>query len=167
MSDEKQLEDLLTPYHEIIQIESNKIYLGNQTAVGAPPDIWNYNEENIEEISNLLKRLNIKTIICCADNICKFPNDFTYYQIPARDTPKFNYNDYFDIVADNINNSLKNGNVIIHCNAGVSRSATALIAYLIKYQNMNLDDAINHVKSKRSCIDITNFYDQLKKFKDI
>lgn len=159
---DQELNDLMTPFHEIIEVNGNIIYLANQSAVGAPPDIWNYTQEDIDAIKENLKLLNIATIICCADDICVFPNDFTYYQIPARDTPSFKYIEYFDLVAFYINESLQYGSVMIHCNAGVSRSASALIAYFIKYLNMSLHDAIRYVKSKRTCVNVNNFYEQLE-----
>lgn len=47
---------------------------------------------------------------------------------------------------------MKKGRVLIHCNAGVSRSASVTIAYLIKYHKMSYNDAYDHVKMLRPCI---------------
>lgn len=46
----------------------------------------------------------------------------------------------------------RNGRILIHCNAGVSRSSTVCIAYLMLCRNMNFDSAFALVKSKRECI---------------
>lgn len=43
-------------------------------------------------------------------------------------------------------------NVIVHCAAGVSRSATVVIAYLIRKHQWVFDEAFSFVKSKRSLI---------------
>ncbi|KXJ12192.1 dual specificity protein phosphatase 14 [Exaiptasia diaphana] len=60
---------------------------------------------------------------------------------------------YFDMVADKIDAVKKeNGRVLVHCVAGVSRSATLVIAYLMKYYKMTLKDSHDFVKKKRSII---------------
>lgn len=43
-------------------------------------------------------------------------------------------------------------NVLVHCNAGVSRSATVVIGYLMEHHNMTYDQAHQVVKTKRPCI---------------
>lgn len=43
-------------------------------------------------------------------------------------------------------------NILVHCNAGVSRTATLAIAYLMHYRNMTFEDAYNLVKEKRPAI---------------
>ena len=43
-----------------------------------------------------------------------------------------------------------NDNILIHCNEGVSRSVSIMIAILIKKYGYNLKDAIEYVKSKRT-----------------
>lgn len=45
-----------------------------------------------------------------------------------------------------------NGRILIHCNAGVSRSASVCIAYLMLHRKMNFSAAFSCVKSKRECI---------------
>ncbi len=53
-------------------------------------------------------------------------------------------------ILDEIHNCLQKGNrCIVHCFAGVSRSSTMVIAYLMKYKNMRLGEAYDLVKSKR------------------
>jgi dual specificity phosphatase 10 len=42
--------------------------------------------------------------------------------------------------------------VLVHCYAGMSRSPTIVIAYLMRYRNMTMLDAHSFVKSKRKCI---------------
>ena len=44
----------------------------------------------------------------------------------------------------------KDNNILIHCNEGVSRSVTIVLAILIKKYNYDLKNAIEFVKSKRT-----------------
>lgn len=57
----------------------------------------------------------------------------------------------------------KTGNItLIYCVAGVSRSATLCIAYLMKHCNLTLIEAYNHVKLRRPRIKPNcNFFKQL------
>ena len=42
--------------------------------------------------------------------------------------------------------------MLIHCHAGVSRSATVCMAYIMKSLGYNLRSAYDYVKNKRSCV---------------
>jgi protein-tyrosine phosphatase len=49
--------------------------------------------------------------------------------------------------------------------AGISRSTTLLIAYLIRYKGMKSDDALHYVRARRSIIDPNpGFWNQLKQY---
>ncbi|RWS26366.1 hypothetical protein B4U80_00010 [Leptotrombidium deliense] len=59
---------------------------------------------------------------------------------------------FFDKVCDTIHTKLRQKkSVLVHCAAGISRSTTLVIAYLMKYEHMKLQDAYALVKLKRTC----------------
>lgn len=67
-----------------------------------------------------------------------------------------------------IKSSLKNndGAVLVHCNAGVSRSVSVIIGYLMLELHYNFDDAYKLVKNVRPCCQPNiGFINQLKHLK--
>ena len=59
----------------------------------------------------------------------------------------------------------KNGKVFVHCRAGVSRSATVCIAYIMKHMGSDVTNAYEFVKTKRPCISPNlHFMGQLLEF---
>lgn len=89
-----------------------------------------------------------------------------YKKIPADDYDSFNYKIYFDEMSDFINESLLDqGKILVHCAVGASRSPTAIIAYLIKYKDMSMEDALILVKKKRPLVHPNDgFIQQLKDY---
>ncbi|KAJ0762870.1 putative phosphoric monoester hydrolase [Helianthus annuus] len=59
---------------------------------------------------------------------------------------------YFDDCFGFINEAKRTGSVLVHCFAGRSRSATVVVAYLMKTHGMRSSKALNLVKSKRSVV---------------
>lgn len=57
-------------------------------------------------------------------------------------------------------------NVLVHCNAGVSRASMVAIAYLMHYEDMSFDAAYSSVKKKRPAIQPNDgFKKQLSRMK--
>ena len=57
------------------------------------------------------------------------------------------------------------GCVLVHCQAGMSRSGAIAVAYLMKTQNLSYADALASVKQARRCVAPNgNFEQQIKKY---
>lgn len=65
-----------------------------------------------------------------------------------------------------LHSSLNDNNVLVHCHKGKQRSATIIIAYLMKFANMTKDEAMFTVKTKRPviCSPAPNFDFALDKY---
>lgn len=53
-------------------------------------------------------------------------------------------------------------NVLVHCREGISRSASIVIAYLMRKDQLSLDKVLAEVKEKRRVRPSPNFMDQLR-----
>ena len=74
--------------------------------------------------------------------------------IPGEDRDGFDLSQYFDQAARWIDLTLQETNILVHCLAGVSRSVSLVIAYLIKFKGMSFDDAFYMLKARRKIVSI-------------
>eukprot|EP00042_Codosiga_hollandica_P037269 m.291546 g.291546 ORF g.291546 m.291546 type:complete len:90 (-) comp55099_c0_seq3:50-319(-) len=81
------------------------------------------------------------------------------------DHPDFAISDALDLCLPFIEEAVTaRSAVLVHCNAGVSRSVTVVLAYLMRKQGFALDDALALVKDKRPCAQPNSgFLAQLRK----
>ncbi|KAK5614330.1 hypothetical protein CRENBAI_003165 [Crenichthys baileyi] len=81
------------------------------------------------------------------------PPGVEYIHIPVSDSPLCPLGDHFDQVADKIRITAEgNGRTLVHCNAGVSRSAALCLAYLMKHRGATLLEAHRLLKSCRPIV---------------
>ncbi|XP_035641580.1 dual specificity protein phosphatase 18 [Oncorhynchus keta] len=102
----------------------------------------------------VISRFNITCIINATQNITNTSTaEVEYVHIPVTDSPSSPLSDFFDEVADKIQLVGEQcGRTLVHCNAGVSRSATLCLVYLMKYHGITLLEAHKKVKSCRPII---------------
>jgi hypothetical protein len=80
-------------------------------------------------------------------------NKNSVLQIQIVDSPASNLAAHFDAVADKVwEVRRKGGRTLMHCVAGVSRSAALCMVYLIKYEGLTLREAYYHVRGRRPII---------------
>ena len=60
----------------------------------------------------------------------------------------------------------QNYNILVHCYAGIQRSPSIIAAYLIRYYNFSMYEAINYIKQKKNktFYPKINFYNSLNKY---
>jgi len=134
----------------------NRIFLGNA-----------YNARNFYE----LEKQNVGLIINCSNDIPHYFQDlFEYRRVAVQDKLRENISPYLNSLADDIHNYLENNpnkNILIHCFMGSSRSATILIAYIIKYKGYSRRDALNFLRDKRGLVNLNiDFFNQLGDFEE-
>eukprot|EP00744_Colponema_vietnamica_P009036 GILI01012867.1.p1 GENE.GILI01012867.1~~GILI01012867.1.p1 ORF type:complete len:203 (+),score=28.47 GILI01012867.1:216-824(+) len=101
-----------------------------------------------------LLKMGVTHIINITQNVDNLhPDKFCYLRIPVLDSPTEPIEQYFDQANEFIASAIDNGKrIYVHCEAGVSRSATIVIQYLMTRLGYTLEDAYYLVKEKRSCI---------------
>lgn len=111
---------------------------------------------NFQDSKNLsaLKSNNITHILTAGIDLERYyPAYFDYLYFPIYDSPYTNISKYFCTAIQFIIESQKKGkNILIHCAAGISRSTSFVIAYLIIVKKMTYTQAYLYVKNKRNII---------------
>ncbi|KAM6954556.1 dual specificity protein phosphatase 10 [Aplochiton taeniatus] len=134
------------------------------------PFLYLGNELDAQD-GNQLQRLNIGYILNVTTHLPLYHYDtgiFSYKRLPATDSNKQNLRQYFEEAFEYIEEAHQAGmGLLIHCQAGVSRSATIVIAYLMKHTWMTMTDAYKFVKARRPIISPNlNFMGQLLEFEE-
>jgi hypothetical protein len=126
------------------EILNNFLFIGDQI-----------DSENIK----LLEDKKITNIINCAYELeNKFPNKFKYLKLNILDNTDFDIIKYFNEIYDYIENCRKQKcRILIHCYAGISRSATIVTAYMMrKYMNdfnFSHKNVLKYIKNCRHIIE--------------
>jgi len=87
---------------------------------------------------NSLKAAGVTHILQVASGIKPFfPKDFRYKVINVTDTSSSSLIRHFPAAVAFIKEGMSKGGVFVHCYAGVSRSASCVIAFLMQDREMN------------------------------
>ena len=105
-----------------------------------------------------LRRLNIQSIVNCTPPKSEdpgagcpsfFERELRYLRVPIYDSPAEDAAQHFDEVLDFITSRLHYGGVLVHCNRGVSRSVTFVVAHLMKTRGQDPASALELVREVR------------------
>lgn len=114
-----------------------------------------------------LKDRNIELIITAVYGASAiYPFDFNYQSADLKDIEDEELLPEIERLLPIIDYELRQQRgVLVSCVMGRSRSASIITAYLMKYKNMTLDQALNYVRERRSQIDPNPSYlSQLREF---
>jgi hypothetical protein len=145
--------------------------------VNVTNEIPNYYEYNIistknNSIDNIsMENSSIDNISMGNSSLCTTHNlDIKYFTIPIYDNSENHIYSHINKALEFIEEAQSNndGNILIHCYMGSSRSASITLAYLIYKYNFTLSKGLKYLKKKRDIVNInTNFINDIKKYFDI
>ncbi|KAJ3452499.1 protein phosphatase slingshot [Anaeramoeba flamelloides] len=117
----------------------------------------------------LLQKNEITHILNVSHEQNNLTKEFNILHVSSRDIFSFlilaNFETFYEFIYENGFSEKCNPNnkILIHCSGGVSRSASALISFLMKYKNWEYQRALNFVKEKhQSANPNPSFANQLK-----
>ena len=100
--------------------------------------------------SNISRILNVTSSV---PNQFQDLDGFTYKQIAVEDSHEVDMLQHFPEAFSFIEDArMKGERVLVHCHAGMSRSVTIILAYLMKFYQHTLSSAYDFVKQKKSNI---------------
>lgn len=133
------------------------LYVGNEV------DAANLDELRLHGISYVL---NVTNAVPCFH---EGESAMRYKRIPVRDNGLIDLRMHFHSASEFIEEARRrNARVLVHCHAGISRSSTVVIAYVMKHMNQPMSQAYQFVKSKRPIIAPNlGFVGQLMEFEQV
>lgn len=119
-----------------------------------------------------VKRYNITHVINCASDRDSpdwwrffYPNKYTC--LNAIDSPSVNILDWYTAFESAMKQYLResDGVIYVHCQAGMNRSASLALAYVVKNLGMEFDTVVSATRKQRPCL-FQNpvFMDQVREF---
>ncbi|CAD8086968.1 unnamed protein product [Paramecium primaurelia] len=116
--------------------------------------LWLGNIKAAQNIQNLSKE-NIRTVITVASNVnISYPKHqkIIHKIFKVHDKENVTIQELIEMTNEEIEEGMKIGSVLVHCMAGISRSATCVIAYLMYQNKWVFEKTLKFVKSKRPCV---------------
>eukprot|EP00742_Colponemidia_sp_Colp-10_P009058 GILJ01009849.1.p1 GENE.GILJ01009849.1~~GILJ01009849.1.p1 ORF type:complete len:333 (-),score=55.35 GILJ01009849.1:223-1221(-) len=122
---------------------------------------------NVAINRTILTEYKITHIVVVASGIRpRFPKEITYLLIDIEDTDEADIFQHFEHTARFIDSArAAGGTCLVHCRAGISRSASVVIAYLMQLNRLPFETALKTVATRRRIVcPNLGFREQLKKY---
>ncbi|XP_076149686.1 dual specificity protein phosphatase 22-B [Alosa pseudoharengus] len=115
------------------------------------PDLYLGNFKDARDREQLAKH-NITHILSIHDTAAPILQEMTYLCIPAADLPTQNLTQHFkESIMFMHECRLKGEGCLVHCLAGVSRSVTLVVAYIMTVTGLGWQEALAGVRAVRPC----------------
>eukprot|EP00658_Telonema_sp_P-2_P039787 TRINITY_DN28428_c0_g1_i2.p1 TRINITY_DN28428_c0_g1~~TRINITY_DN28428_c0_g1_i2.p1 ORF type:complete len:208 (-),score=56.42 TRINITY_DN28428_c0_g1_i2:416-1039(-) len=138
------------------------LWLGNQVGAGGMVPIQDRTDAWLQETKAALKADSITHICCLAEGLRVYPDDFKYHNVTIADHPDSIITAHFEDMFNFIDQGLQEGGVLVHCNAGISRSGSTVVGYLMSRGHCkSYVEAVLFVRERRLCVNTTAFEDDL------
>ena len=120
-----------------------------------------------EHMSSLARDHGVKTVLCLqsdddlASRGIQWPILWQFYlrlgitavRVPIVDFDKKDLLAHLDEAVSAVRSGVDaGGKVYVHCTAGLNRSPTVIIGYLVNHREMSLDDAVEWVMARHDCV---------------
>ncbi|XP_039377339.1 dual specificity protein phosphatase 22 isoform X3 [Mauremys reevesii] len=125
-----------------------------------------YGEKKNARDAEQLSKNNVTHILSIHDGARPMLEGVKYLCIPAADSPSQNVTRHFKESIKFIHECrLRGEGCLVHCLAGVSRSVTLVVAYIMTITDFGWEDALSIVRASRSCANPNmGFQRQLQEF---
>lgn len=111
-----------------------------------PPNVYLYSEPLVEEILDFDVVINVAKEVPNLTRFIPMTKDIAYHHVEWGHNSKISTD--LDYLTSLIHEASSEGKkVLIHCQCGVSRSASLIVAYIMRYHDLGLNDAYSHVKA--------------------
>ncbi|GAA5863296.1 hypothetical protein JCM3774_000846 [Rhodotorula dairenensis] len=130
-----------------------------QTMQEVIPGLW-IGDYQAAQDHDLLQKRNIVCVVSAMRQEYDAAPGVDMHRVAVDDTDKSNIIEHFVPTADFISAALarNDGAVLVHCQAGVSRSTTLVAAFLMSRHGLNVEQAIERIRTARPQVDPSEFF---------
>ena len=126
---------------------------GASKILDAGPHALYLSGEHFAQRRDAMEALGIKRVVACGCD-AHHAGAFAYLEVRLRDAANAKVAPHLGRAADFVAAGLREGSVLVHCKAGVCRSATLVMAYLLRHRRdvaNSVGEALAVVRAARRC----------------